>query len=1115
MTLSLTEKEKLYIFDTLHDFGDGIRTNKTNADNTQFNKETKQKLNTAVTSFLNKFLRISSKLSINNIISSLTYNRVNSVESSKYETAINTYYETISQLKHELYADTKQFYSYETIINAWTKWEKNKQNKPIPDLWDDLNSSADYVKIIEINNDTKDKIYTSFGKVNSNNKQKIIGNFILNFMFPKFNLNNPPNNAYFTFDASPGIIKTIFTNFNNVYNLITPANITDSAPTSYDIFIQNRNEYYFPSQTKTNKYTFNSNFYSKADIQLSLLNTGYSNLNRYGFSLQIYINKSKYLINLPFSASQTTGPSVNYLINLCVKNNTSKFETTKMLNLSKLKQTNQLQPHINELLFDIKRTGDYEQVNSAIEAVKSGNYPFTIVSTIDKLCALYSRINQQNTIINYQDKLTLYRFPVNVNITDETKLLHSLKKKCSVLIDSLKLLKGFMNKQIYQEIATFNQKIIHFLHYGKFKDTNSKNASVNIENIVTIIIKFRLIDILFSLNKVKNNNPSISISNINKLIEQLTEFVVKPEIKNANKIEELIKNYDKISVNADLTAITLLFNLKSNFIYFEDNLNDFLGINYNFYDNNNNFNITGNCKSLHFSNRLYSIIYEYLNKFEKLLTSKSVRNNTSLNDKLKKFTYFTEIDNLFTSFFDSDPRTVNIYKNKNTKLGYIVTNLLRPDTDEDDDAANDEVVKEWFNNLEKSLLTAYQTIYKTENIAQYNNIQQDLPSSAISPANNSPEVSEYTWWENPSQDNTQYNNIQQGLPSPAISPAISPTISPAISPTISPTISPAISPTISPTNNSPEVSEYTWWENPSPDNTQTGGNQSNTMQYQYLSDLLRSIAGIAAAYIESIISTKYHHQLPDLNTFIFDLNTHHLLDCQNLLKEIQFIWISEIMTIQANIENNYNYTPTSSEYIILLLLCFYSNTDKNTIDIEMMQMFDLYYNQYNSFNSKPNPNKGGSKTTTRYKLKSNKTRTVKKPIQSKYTSSNVSNSNNQPTIVSSRNISYTKTQINDIGLLYITLSSHTNNIIPAEIITILLFTLLDNTMQISQNNPNYGKKGYFYNLISSNSIPSNFFDNKYTWNDLPRYIYTYVYFITTNVFNNSAFKLLRGGTIDT
>jgi len=1037
-TIKIDDIDKLYVFDTLHDFWKERKRKLTKVTNNDeededeapIDLEKQTKIRKILFNFISSFLGIK-KQDINNILSYLTSNNVTSV-TSNYESSIEKYYETISPLKNQLFANTKQTYTYESIINEWEKWSKNKKNI-LPDLWIELNNSANNVKVITIEIDSsKDKKYTSFGQVDSNNKKNIIGNFILNFMFPNFNLNNPPNNAYFTFDAKAGVIKKIFSDINNVYNLITPANIADSAPTSYDVFLKNRNEFYFPGN---NEFLFTSNFYTKNDnIKLSFVNNGYSSKNIYGFTFQININKSKYIITLPFSETQTQGPSVNYLIDFYLNPINAKPNSNKILNLSKL---NQFKPLLtNGLLFDLKRGGDYEQVNSAIKAINSNNYPFTVVCTIDRLCALYARLNEQNVIFHVNETLYLYRFPKNIVIDKNIQLLQSLKYKSFDLLDSLTILKAFISKNIYENINDFKSKIITFLYQGKFKDPNKINASSYVENIVSIIIKFRLIDILYGLNKVINDNRGIesyNIDNLNNVIFQLETFINNPNLSEVNNINNLLTKYNNLSINNDVNELKTLFNLKSNF-YAKEESADLLGLDYDFYDSNIFFKITGNCKSLQFSNKLYSTIYEYLNKFEKIINAKSNRNkNKNLYDKLHKFTYFTELNVLYESFFDTNPNFENKYKNSNKILGEILTNILKPDNIEDD------TVLMWFNSLENVLKTTYLKVFEEENIEQYKPLLQ---------------------------------YVQQNVP-------------------------------------------------------QHGGYKSTVMQYQYLSDLLRSISGISAGFIESIISTQFNQVLPDLPTLINSLKTNYLKECQAIIEEIQFIWISEIMSIQSNIENNYDYNPTSSEYIILFLLCFYSNGDYNDIDFDILNIFNPYYSQFKIDDDDKMMEGGGIKKMSLITENFKKHKYFSKKFDPKSTLKNSPNKVkiNTKTRKFKRNTNYLKpfkisnqvysnqvysnTQINDIGMLYI--KSYIHNI-PAEIITILLLTLIDNTMQIKSGMLNTTfKRGYFYNLISTNSIPSNFFDNDASWKDLPRYIYTYVYYIITNIFNNEAFRLLHGG----
>jgi hypothetical protein len=53
-------------------------------------------------------------------------------------------------------------------------------------------------------------------------------------------------------------------------------------------------------------------------------------------------------------------------------------------------------------------------------------------------------------------------------------------------------------------------------------------------------------------------------------------------------------------------------------------------------------------------------------------------------------------------------------------------------------------------------------------------------------------------------------------------------------------------------------------------------------------------------------------------------------------------------------------------------------------------------------------------------------------------------------------------------------------------------------MQTKKNNGRE-KQGHFLPLINASNIPSNFFETKRQWEDLPRYVFSFANFAITNV----------------
>jgi len=224
----------------------------------------------------------------------------------------------------------------------------------------------------------------------------------------------------------------------------------------------------------------------------------------------------------------------------------------------------------------------------------------------------------------------------------------------------------------------------------------------------------------------------------------------------------------------------------------------------------------------------------------------------------------------------------------------------------------------------------------------------------------------------------------------------------------------------------------------------------DTLQCHELSDLLRSIAGIAAAYIESIITNQFGESVPSIETLVAYLQQEEIfVYVLEVVQEIEIVWIDGILNIQRNINDAYEYVPTESEYLILNMLSYYYKDQiSNDFDDGNMQLNkDFYYIFQRDDKIRPSKRRTSVQGTTK---------------------------------------------MNDIGGLIL---NNPKNI-PAEIINLLTLTLIDNTMQGDrEKREETTKKGYFYHLIHHSDIPMNFFDNQSSWNDLPRYLYVYISYI--------------------
>ena len=248
----------------------------------------------------------------------------------------------------------------------------------------------------------------------SNIERKQIGLAILNFFFPPSRdqpVINSQQPTYISFDAHSNMPDKIFGEMDQVVNLVTPLNISDSAGT--ESHLNGKNYYLFPEPPQQ-PYIFDSNIYSNgaALLDLQITKPNYERNTRYDFNLNIATQQGA--SQLRFNPDNRSGPSVTYLSESINNISTRKqiyLDPSKMVDLSPLNSLSNKDLLI-KILFDLKRGGDWEQANAA---KKANNFTArtnsrTIFASIDRLCALYSRCIQQNTIYHFSTSMILYRF---------------------------------------------------------------------------------------------------------------------------------------------------------------------------------------------------------------------------------------------------------------------------------------------------------------------------------------------------------------------------------------------------------------------------------------------------------------------------------------------------------------------------------------------------------------------------------------------------------------------------------------------------------------------------------------------------------------------------------
>lgn len=260
-------------------------------------------------------------------------------------------------------------------------------------LMEKFQANRGFVNVLSITPRAKD--IESFTTAERNT----IANFILTF----FGIGGG-NPIGITYDASPIAVRKIFNDIDQAYTYIYPESIADSATTS----LKGKNVAY-PFHKDT---VIKSNYYTKNMITMSIaLKPGqlpFSKLNPYGFKWQFAGGGG--LVDVNFSSDERSGPSVNYLIDCMTSSipEATKRSRDGLVNLDPLAPLVAAQGGPgNKLLLDIKRTGDFEQVNASL------GDPECIFATIDHLASFYARTVHKNCIWtqNQSSEMVLYRFP--------------------------------------------------------------------------------------------------------------------------------------------------------------------------------------------------------------------------------------------------------------------------------------------------------------------------------------------------------------------------------------------------------------------------------------------------------------------------------------------------------------------------------------------------------------------------------------------------------------------------------------------------------------------------------------------------------------------------------
>ena len=474
--------------------------------------------------------------------------------------------------------------------------------------------------------------------------------FILAYLNPQVNPGSSP--VGLTFDMSPRDVGKIFNRINQVHNAIYPQNVSDSASTSFSALL-GRSIYYDVTgkqqvttgavqEARTNAFTIGK-------YRIAFIDRGFGKTNKFGFSIRITDMNGTPIGEIPFGPRSEQGPSVNYLMDIISSKGSSlKTAVPKIGTVAKL---NNISVYDKDLLFDLKRLGDQEQM------LVAGPGVYTV--TGDRFAHAFRRLIRRSGIYHSVKGLRISRFG---SLTPEQAKQQSQVFRLKSTYEKLKIVGSFSTQYVTagSDLNTMRNHILFGIQKGYvfsdpidipnplspvFIDSNYTKIG---STFATLIARYRMIDILNHietlrikieevLSKQSQINESVAIienSVTNKLYDQNTQNALDYADLFLIAIEEL--RTMNISFDADAKPFSLYTQL------FEPNGRMIKGVTNSFF----NFS-TG--PFTHPESGLASIV-------SKLLVNRKARRPDAVKDAINKLLvqYFISRDLIKEAFFNGD-----------------------------------------------------------------------------------------------------------------------------------------------------------------------------------------------------------------------------------------------------------------------------------------------------------------------------------------------------------------------------------------------------------------------------------------------------------------------------
>jgi hypothetical protein len=402
-----------------------------------------------------------------------------------------------------------------------------------------------------------------------------------------------------------------------------------------------------------------------------------------------------------------------------------------MVNLAELKTKPALIK--DGILFDLKRSGDYEQANAAkIVSNELGN---VVLVTIDILCSVYARCIHQPVIRHLNETLQLYRFDKQSSVDKEISELIQIKFKTLKLIQNLTLVKNVVENKMINELADFHQQCKSFIESGKYylpssiKYLKTGYVQSTPEIIVESLLKHKLVDILNMFqtvkikvmefksyfDKVNVDAIETDLQSLNELVNtfgtEIDKQVVKTYIE-TNNVITIIQKYEIQSVtgttntefvvvdqiNKLIQTISSAFSLTNAQTKILNQGLSILGLNVILTENINGtlcWTYSNEITSVKLYVKKYNELCNSLYKMERVLDRPR---HPPFNTVLMDSGYYTHLNAIYSMYID-------------TRLGESVYNLFSPSQ------LSDESIVEWYKSLPQQINKLKPSINKMKTYA--------------------------------------------------------------------------------------------------------------------------------------------------------------------------------------------------------------------------------------------------------------------------------------------------------------------------------------------------------------------------------------------------------------